>query len=110
MCGGFGVLELDVYFDVWWYLDLWWYLDSMCGGIRQMYSICGGNQWSICGTKKNSQVWICGTYENGPNDVDLWYFALSLYLDLWCCFDMWWSTWGAGYGYITVELWMPKCQ
>ena len=31
-----------------------------------MYSICGGNQWSICGTKKNSQVWICGTYENGP--------------------------------------------
>ena len=69
-------------FDVWWYLDLWWYLDSMCGGIRQMYPICGCNQWSICGTqknsqvwicgtKKNSQVWICGTYENGPNDVDL---------------------------------------
>ena len=43
----------------------------MCGGIRQMYSICGGNQWSICGTKKNSRFGYVVPLENAPNDVDL---------------------------------------
>ena len=71
------------------YLDLWWSAGRLTfrfrcvvrGGIwiystqptllSRQCSIRGGNQWSICGTKKNSQGWICGTYEIGPNDVDL---------------------------------------
>ena len=58
---------------------VWWYLDSICGGIRQMYSICGGNQCSICGTKKNSQVWICGTYEM------TWICSTLLFRCIWIC-------------------------
>ena len=42
--------------------DVWWYLDSMCGSIRQMYPICGGNQYMyVVPTKTVQMTWICST-------------------------------------------------